>query len=84
MLSCSCWRSLTHSPSSLLCLLLMLCYTCSHEQGELKGFDQTTNVILSHSSERVYSLDEGVEEVELGLYVVRGDNIVRRPFSSSV
>ncbi|ORY92861.1 hypothetical protein BCR35DRAFT_274014 [Leucosporidium creatinivorum] len=43
--------------------------------GELKGFDQTTNVILSHSSERVYSIDEGVEQVELGLYVVRGDNI---------
>lgn len=43
--------------------------------GELKGFDQTTNVILSNSTERVYSLDEGVEEVPLGLYVVRGDNI---------
>lgn len=52
------------------------------QQGELKGFDQTTNVILSHSSERVYSMDEGVEEVELGLYVVRGDNIVRQQFSS--
>ncbi|KAM0747481.1 LSM-domain-containing protein [Meredithblackwellia eburnea MCA 4105] len=43
--------------------------------GELKGFDQTTNVILSKSVERVYSLDEGVREEELGLYVVRGDNI---------
>ncbi|KAL8278367.1 hypothetical protein RQP46_009259 [Phenoliferia psychrophenolica] len=43
--------------------------------GELKGFDQTTNVILSHSVERVYSMDEGVREDELGLYVVRGDNI---------
>lgn len=45
-------------------------------QGELKGFDQTTNVILTGSTERVYSLEEGVEEVELGLYIVRGDNIV--------
>ncbi|KAK4048037.1 U6 snRNA-associated Sm-like protein LSm8 [Microbotryomycetes sp. JL201] len=44
-------------------------------QGELKGFDQTTNVILSGSTERVYSMDEGVEEVDLGLYLVRGDNI---------
>lgn len=46
-------------------------------QGSLEGFDQTTNVILSDSTERVYSMDEGVEEVPLGLYVVRGDNIVR-------
>lgn len=45
--------------------------------GELIGFDQTTNVILSNSVERIYSLDEDVEEVDLGLYVVRGDNIVR-------
>ncbi|KAI5476351.1 U6 snRNA-associated Sm-like protein LSm8 [Pseudohyphozyma bogoriensis] len=43
--------------------------------GELKGFDQTTNVILSNSLERVFSIDEGVEEVPLGLYIVRGDNI---------
>ncbi|GJN89310.1 hypothetical protein Rhopal_002290-T1 [Rhodotorula paludigena] len=43
--------------------------------GELKGFDQTTNVILSGSTERVYSADEGVEEVPLGVYIVRGDNI---------
>jgi U6 snRNA-associated Sm-like protein LSm8 len=46
-------------------------------QGELKGFDQTTNIILSDSVERVFSADEGVEEVPLGVYIVRGDNIVR-------
>ena len=28
-------------------------------------------------------MDEGVEEVELGLYVVRGDNIVRSDLPSS-
>ena len=44
----------------------------------MKGFDQTTNLILSGSIERVYSLDEGVEEVPLGLYIVRGDNIASR------
>ena len=44
-------------------------------QGELKGFDQTTNIILSGSVERVFSLDEPVEEVQLGLYLVRGDNM---------
>lgn len=43
------------------------------------GFDQTTNVILSDSTERVYSMEEGVEEVPLGLYIVRGDNIVSPP-----
>jgi hypothetical protein len=29
--------------------------------------------VLSNSTERIYSLDEGVEEVELGLYLVKGD-----------
>ncbi|EGG08400.1 uncharacterized protein MELLADRAFT_105058 [Melampsora larici-populina 98AG31] len=43
--------------------------------GDLKGFDQTTNIILSESIERVYSADEPMEEVPLGLYVVRGDHI---------
>jgi len=43
--------------------------------GELKGFDQTTNVVLSGSVERVFSLDEPVEEVPLGLYLIRGDNV---------
>ena len=43
--------------------------------GELKGFDQTTNIILSDSVERVYSSDEPMEEVPLGLYIVRGDHI---------
>ncbi|KNZ61799.1 hypothetical protein VP01_1356g6 [Puccinia sorghi] len=43
--------------------------------GELKGFDQTTNIILSDSIERVFSSDEPMEEVPLGLYIVRGDHI---------
>ena len=51
----------------------------SDPQGKLEGFDQTINVILSESLERVYSLEEEVEEVPLGLYVVRGDNIVSQP-----
>lgn len=55
-------------------------------QGELKGFDQTTNVILSGSTERVFSTEEGVEEVPLGVYIIRGDNIVRssRPSTESL
>lgn len=39
----------------------------------LAGYDQKSNVVLSDSKERVYSLDEGVEEVPLGLYLVKGD-----------
>merc|ERR1712060_953291 len=43
--------------------------------GVLKGFDQTTNVILDECHERVFSSTSGVEQVVLGLYIVRGDNI---------
>jgi len=42
--------------------------------GTLKGFDQTINIILEESFERVYSMT-GVEQVLLGLYIIRGDNI---------
>lgn len=44
-------------------------------QGVLKGFDQCINVVLDDSFERVFSLKEPVEAVELGLYIVRGDNM---------
>jgi len=43
--------------------------------GTLKGFDQTINLILDDSYERVYSTGQGVEQVVLGLYIVRGDNV---------
>ena len=44
-------------------------------QGTLKGCDQTVNLILENSHERVYSSSAGVEKVPLGLYIVRGDNM---------
>lgn len=44
-------------------------------QGVLKGYDQCINVVLDDSFERVFSLKEPVEAVELGLYIVRGDNM---------
>ncbi|GAB4855270.1 hypothetical protein Ancab_023890 [Ancistrocladus abbreviatus] len=44
-------------------------------QGVLKGFDQATNIILDESHERVYSTKEGVQQLVLGLYIIRGDNI---------
>mmetsp|Transcript_12645 Transcript_12645/g.23871 ORF Transcript_12645/g.23871 Transcript_12645/m.23871 type:complete len:100 (+) Transcript_12645:218-517(+) len=46
-----------------------------HIIGTLRGFDQATNLILEDGKERMYSLDQGVEEQELGLYLIRGDCI---------
>ncbi|KAK7503430.1 hypothetical protein BaRGS_00005351 [Batillaria attramentaria] len=43
--------------------------------GILKGFDQTINLILDESHERVFSTSQGMEQVILGLYIVRGDNV---------
>ncbi|KAI7905472.1 uncharacterized protein BX663DRAFT_499828 [Cokeromyces recurvatus] len=42
--------------------------------GKLRGTDQTSNLILEHCQERVFS-SEGTEVVPLGLFVVRGDNL---------
>lgn len=39
----------------------------------LAGFDQKSNIVLADSKERVYSIDEGVEEIPLGLYLVKGE-----------
>ena len=50
-------------------------YSVHHFQGTLKGFDQTINLILDESHERVYSSASGVEQVVLGLYIIRGDNM---------
>mmetsp|Transcript_28388 Transcript_28388/g.70290 ORF Transcript_28388/g.70290 Transcript_28388/m.70290 type:complete len:100 (+) Transcript_28388:24-323(+) len=43
--------------------------------GTLKGLDQKLNVILEECHERIFSKEAGVEQVTLGLYIVRGDNI---------
>ena len=44
--------------------------------GQLKGFDNNINVVLEKSFERIYSLDQGMVVNELGLHIIRGDNIV--------
>lgn len=41
----------------------------------MKGFDQTINIIMEECHERVYSVSAGVEQVFLGLYIIRGDNV---------
>ncbi|KAK5985410.1 U6 snRNA-associated Sm protein LSm8 [Trichostrongylus colubriformis] len=43
--------------------------------GMMKGFDQLVNVVLEDSHERVYSETQGVEQIPLGLYIIRGDNM---------
>ncbi|KAJ7740042.1 hypothetical protein DFH07DRAFT_870370 [Mycena maculata] len=48
----------------------------ANPQGVMVGFDQKSNVVLSDSKERIYSIDAGVEEAPLGLYLVKGDMIV--------
>ena len=45
-----------------------------HVIGTLRGVDTVTNILLTDCKERVYSADEAVQEVELGLYILRGDN----------
>ena len=66
-------------PSSFIFTQDLLCFRSV--QGTLKGFDQSLNVILQHSTERVFSSTQGVEEVELGTYIVRGDNMWVHPSS---
>lgn len=49
--------------------------------GDLQGFDGLGSVILSNTVERIFTSSEsagddgeaGMEEVDLGLYVLRGD-----------
>ncbi|KAK6635059.1 U4/U6-U5 snRNP complex subunit lsm8 [Polyplax serrata] len=43
--------------------------------GTLRGFDQAINLILDESHERVYSQTQGIEQVVLGLHIIRGDNV---------
>lgn len=50
-------------------------WMCSILQGMMKGFDQTVNIMLSDSHERVYCAQAGIEQVALGLYIIRGDNM---------
>ena len=43
--------------------------------GVLKGYDRATNLAIADCHEKVYSMVEGVEVIELGLFVIRGDNV---------
>eukprot|EP00808_Paulinella_micropora_P023203 g79882.t1 len=43
--------------------------------GILRGFDQAINLIVEECHERVYSKEEPIKQVPLGLYIIRGDNV---------
>ena len=43
--------------------------------GVFVGYDQVQNLILNEAQERVFSDDGPPESVDLGLYVIRGDNV---------
>lgn len=80
-------KSSRASPDVKLAHLgLRLCPLCSPHswpatQGVMAGFDQKSNVVLSDSKERVYSMEDGVEEIPLGLYLVKGDQMCVPLFS---
>ena len=44
--------------------------------GILKSFDQSMNMIIKDCFEKVYSKEEGVKFVNMGLYMIRGDNVM--------
>lgn len=62
---------------------VVIAYFC-WEQGTLKGFDQATNIVLENCHERVYSTVAGVEQIVLGLYIIRGDNMYVRWLPGSI
>jgi U6 snRNA-associated Sm-like protein LSm8 len=44
--------------------------------GILKSFDQSMNMIIKDCFEKIYSKEEGVKFINMGLYMLRGDNIM--------
>lgn len=55
--------------------VLVLMYDGRTMVGVLKGIDHQTTIVLTDCRERIFSETDGVEEVVLGLYIVRGDQI---------
>ncbi|GME67616.1 unnamed protein product [[Candida] boidinii] len=44
--------------------------------GKLEGFDQSINLILSSTIERIFDPVDETLDIELGLYIIRGDSVV--------
>lgn len=41
----------------------------------ISGFDQLINLILVDTHERIFSTTAGMEQISLGLKIIRGDNV---------
>ena len=63
------------SCSSFHCFVFVVDSLSLPPQGTLKGLDNQTTIVLSDCRERIFGEADGVEEVALGLYIVRGDQI---------
>ena len=59
----------------IIYLVLILRSALYSLKGVLRGYDQRSDIVLSESVERVYNIDDGVEQVPLGLYLVKGDQM---------
>lgn len=42
----------------------------------MEGFDKNVNIILSQAKERIFDPVDTTVTMELGLYIIRGDNVV--------
>lgn len=45
--------------------------------GKLIGSDLTTNIILTQATERIFN-SKGMESIQLGVYLIRGDSMYPR------
>lgn len=41
----------------------------------IQGYDQLINLILDDTHERIFSTTAGMEQISLGLKIIRGDNV---------
>lgn len=55
--------------------MLLVCQDGRVITGTLCGYDASGNVVLASCVERIFSEEAPVEEVPLGVYVLRGDSI---------
>ncbi|OON17877.1 LSM domain protein [Opisthorchis viverrini] len=67
------WSFQEESPKS--CMVNVITADGRTIVGTLKGFDNVINLVIKDSQERVFSPTEGVEQVPLGLFIIRGQNV---------
>lgn len=55
--------------------ILVLTNDGRHLVGVLKGVDKVTNIVLASCVEYIYAQEQGVQTVDLGLMLLKGDNV---------